>query len=134
MPCKWKPEHREHLGDVALKASNSPGDAIGIMSAALDAFFADSSQAKYRYSPAGLAHGFDTYAAEALEQEAQALNDRKRAKRDAELEAIDAAILAADEAKKAKRKAERKAEREANGTSRAGAPGGNLGPDLEGWS
>ena len=23
MPCKWKPEHREHLGDVALKASNS---------------------------------------------------------------------------------------------------------------
>ena len=106
--CKWKPEHQEHLDAVVLRASRTPGDTFKILTEALDGFFVDPTQLKYRYSPAGLAHGFDKYAAPILEQEAEAFKKEKRAKIDAKLEAIDAAILAKD--------AEKKAERKANGT------------------
>jgi hypothetical protein len=107
--CKWKPEHQEHLDAVVLRASRTPGDTFKILTEALDGFFVDPTQLKYRYSPAGLAHGFDKYAAPILEQEAEAFKAQKRAKIDAELEAGDAIILARDAEKKAARKAEREA-------------------------
>jgi hypothetical protein len=103
--CKWKPEHQEYLDAVAFKATGSPGDTLTILKGALDGFFADPTQLKYRYSPAGLAHGFDTYTAPIREQEAEAFKEEKRAKIDAKLEAGDAAILARDAARKAERKA-----------------------------
>jgi hypothetical protein len=103
--CKWKPEHQEHLDAVVLRASRTPGDTFKLLTEALDGFFVDPTQLKYRYSPAGLAHGFDKYAAPILEQEAEAFKEEKRAKIDAKLAAGDAAILARDAARKAERKA-----------------------------
>ena len=112
---RWKDEHREQLEAVVRKARKAPGDTREILNGALDGFFADPAQLKFRYSPHGLAHGFDTYAADVLEQEAKAFNAQKRAKRDAELAAMDAAILAKDAEKKAAQRAEPEAKRNGQG-------------------
>jgi hypothetical protein len=106
---KWKDENQGQLEAVVRKARKAPGDTGKILNGALDGFFADPAQLKYRYSPAGLAHGFDTYAAEVLEQEAEAFSARKRVERDKKRAAGDAAILARDAEKKAKLRAEREA-------------------------
>ena len=109
---KWKDKNQEQLEAVVRKARNAPGDTGKILNGALEGFFADAAQLKYWYSPAGLAHGFDTYAAPILEQEATEASARKRVEQDKKRAAGDAAIIARDEA----RKAERQAEREANET------------------
>ncbi len=100
-------EHREKLQEVAEKATQAPGSTVAILTGAVDGFIVDPSQREFRYSPHGLAHGFDTYAADVLEQEAEAFNAQKRAKRDAELAAMDAAILTKDAEKKVARREER---------------------------
>jgi len=104
-------EHREKLQEVVEKATQAPGSTVSILTGAVDGFIAAPSQREFRYSPHGLAHGFDTYAADVLEQEAEAFSAQKRAKRDEELAAMDAAILARDAEKKAARRAEREAKR-----------------------
>jgi len=114
--CRWKPEHQEHLYAVVLKATGAPGDTFTILTGALDGFFADPTQLKYRYSPAGLAHGFDTYTAPILEQEAEAFKAQKRAETDAKLAVMDAAILARDAEKKAARRAEPEEKRNGQST------------------
>ena len=100
----WKPEYQELLEAVALKATQAEGDPFKILDGALDDFFADTEQRRFKYSPSGLNFGFDTYAVAVLEREAEAFKAQKRAKRDAELAAIDAAILAKDAAEKAARR------------------------------
>lgn len=109
---KSKPADRERLEAVARKAIDAPGDTVAILTGAVDAFFADPDQLKYRYSPAGLAYGFDRYAAEALGVEAEAFKAQKRAESDAAYQRAKAAHEArADEERK-----QRQRQREANGT------------------
>ena len=124
---KPKPADREHLEAVARKAIDAPGDTVAILTGAVGVFFADDTQRKYRYSPAGLAHGFDTYAAEVLERQAEAFKAQKRAAQDEKLKAIDAAIFA----REAQQKAARQRQPEANGTAaRRGGPAEPLAEPL----
>jgi hypothetical protein len=120
-------EHREKLQEVAEKATRAPGSTVAILTGAVDGFLADLSQREYRYSPHGLAHGFDTYAADVLEQEKAEASARKRVEQDKKLAAIDKRILEKEE----REKAEKRRQREANG---AAVPANNLGINPEDWS
>jgi hypothetical protein len=127
--CKWKPEYQTHLEAIVRQASEAEGDTFKVLTGGVDAFFKDPEQRKWRFAPPGLDWGFAEYAAEVLEQEAAEASARKRIEQEKKLAAIDAAILAKDEEKKAARRAER----EANGTGLSSTPGGNLGTVLQEW-
>ena len=115
--CRWKPEHQEQLEAVVLKATRAPGDTFKILNEALDGFFADPTQLKYRHSPAGLAHGFDKYAAPILEEERAEASARKIAEKEAEYERIRDEYAERDW----RQKQAQKKEREQNGTERVAA-------------
>jgi hypothetical protein len=107
----WKSEYQEHLEVIAEKATKAPGDTLKILSAALDAFFGKPEQKKFKYAPSGLAFGFDTYAAEVLEQEKEEAKAHKIAEKDAEYDRVKAEYEdRADQERKRKRQ-----QREANG-------------------
>jgi hypothetical protein len=69
-PAKWKPDYQPHLDSIVRKASEAAGDTIAILTAALDAFFADSEQQRFGCIPPGLDWKWDQFAGPHLEQAA----------------------------------------------------------------
>jgi hypothetical protein len=73
----WNPQHQPHLDSIVLKASEANGDTSAILTAALDAFFADSEQQGFGCIPPGLDWKWDQFAGPHLEQAAAAVRKRR---------------------------------------------------------
>ena len=129
-PAKWKPDYQPHLDSIVLKASEANGDTFAILTAALDAFFADSEQQGFWCIPPGLDWKWGQFAGPYLEQAAAA---EKKRRSDASLNEHKA-IQAAAEAQHKREVDERARQRKANGVAATTVPGNNLGPELEAWS
>jgi hypothetical protein len=105
-PAKWKPDYQPHLDSIVRKASEAAGDTIAILTAALDAFFADSEQQRFGCIPPGLDWKWDQFAGPYLEQ--TAAEERKRKREAAEQRYQEAKRLAeAEHMQKVRERAQR---------------------------
>lgn len=78
-PARWKLDYQPHLESIVRKAWEAKGDTFAILTAALDAFFADSEQQGFGCVPPGLDFKWDRFAGPYLEQAATAELEHNRA-------------------------------------------------------
>lgn len=95
---RWNPKHQPHIDAVIRKAIEAEGDTFAILTAALDAFFADATQDPFAHIPPGLDHGFATYAGPYLERAAAEASDRRIAEKNEEYHRVKAEYEARAEA------------------------------------
>lgn len=103
---RWKPDQLSRFDDIERRASEE-ADPGAILAAALDGFFADSDQRKYRHVPQGLLIGWNQYVAPVREQIEADARQRQIAERDAEYEREKARYEARAEAERMRKRQER---------------------------
>jgi hypothetical protein len=125
-PARWKPDYQPHLESIVRKAWEAKGDTCAILTAALDAFFADSEQQGFGCVPPGLDFKWDQFAGPYLEQTEAADREQRIAERDRKYKE--------DLERESKKQLAKVLAKQQAAKAPAAVPGNNLGINPEDWS